>query len=163
MHDNYIQIGRLSKTYGTEGKVKYDIDDKFLDLIQSKTYIFLRVKGSHVPFYVEETDSISIKLEWVVTPELARNYVNCPIFLPAEKVPQNLAITKAHQFVGLQLYDQIDKQIGEIVEVEEFPMQTLLHVSRGGEIVLVPYHEDMYMEHDSNKLQCSLPDGLFDM
>lgn len=163
MIEAFTQVGKISKTFGTEGFLKYEIEDPFEDLIVKKSFIFLEIDGSYVPFQILSINERSLKLEWVNDPESAQKYVNSEIYLPSESLPEELTTKELPLFENFKLYDQESNFVGQIVKVEEYPSQIMFHVQRNNGITLIPFHQDMYLSHQQNSLVCALPDGILDL
>ncbi len=47
-----IKAGRLLKTFGTDGDLRCQIDDRFIDLIRKGKYVWVEIDGLMVPFEV---------------------------------------------------------------------------------------------------------------
>jgi len=159
----FTQIGKTSKTFGTEGFLRYEIEDPFIDLVRKKSFIFIQMDGSYVPFQIVSINDRSLKLEWVNDPEKAQKYVNSEIYLPSDILPEDLITKELPLFENFNLYDQDSIFIGQIIEVEEYPSQIMFHIQREENIVLVPFHQDMYISHEEDRLVCALPDGILDL
>ena len=163
MGSEFIQIGKLSKTFGTKGGLKYDLAENYSDLLEINQYIFLELKGSRVPFLVTAIDNIAIYLQWISNPEQAQELVNSPIFLPTEQVPKELLNQESSTLIGYVIYDQNDHLVGEVVHIEEYPSQVMLHVKTKQKEILIPFHPDHIVSRENNKLVIQIPEGLLDL
>ena len=52
--DQYIVIGRLKKTYGNDGALRFTIFDDFDEDIKKTNHFFLHLDGIYVPFFFQK-------------------------------------------------------------------------------------------------------------
>ena len=163
MIESLRPIGKLSKTFGTEGAIKYHISDELVDYVDQDNFVFLKIKGSYVPFLIQKMTDKYIKLEWVDSPEEAQQYVNAEMFLPPDQLPSLSEPTELPTFSQLKLYNAESTYLGVIEKVEEYASQVMLHVRRDEELFLIPFHEQIYISHDEDRLTLDVAEGLMDL
>ena len=69
-------------------------------------------------------------------------------------------------FTGWTVLDQNKKPVGEVTDLEDIPGNTCLWVRKAdGAEVLLPFHEDLLLEADSEKqiLTLQIPEGILDL
>ncbi len=66
---------------------------------------------------------------------------------------------------GFIVSDETHGELGEILEVNEYPQQFVATVSYKGKEILFPLNDDMIIEidEDARTLLVDLPDGLLDL
>lgn len=166
----YISIGQILKPTGTKGELKIDIEDDFLDDIESTKHVFLKIRGSYVPYfidYIKETyQNLILKLEEIDTPEEAIKYNLKPIFLLENAITSESYFDKRSKegLEGFLVMNGGDK-IGEIIEIQMHPQQIIAIVEHNNKKVMIPL-VDGWIEtiNEENKtIIMVLPDGLLDI
>ncbi len=165
-----IPVGHSTKSRGVHGNFKANISKKFVpDVLKAKA-IFIKLKGSKVPFLIESAEDhghLLMKLEEVDSPEAVSAYLSKELFLDADEISlENKSEAKeTNVLVGYSIIDQNDNVIGDIIEILEYPEQILAKLFYNNKQVLVPIHEDLVIElaEDSKKLKLEIAEGLLEL
>lgn len=165
----YTQIGTTKKSHGVHGELKVDIDEAYEDAFLDADRIFLELRGTMQPFFIEsirgQADLI-VQFDDVRTPEAARLLQIRGIFLPTEELPEIIeSELDGPEYGRIAGYRMIDAQIGEIGtirEVLEMPQQELAAIDYQGREILVPLNPQFVQKVDDGAKQIlvNLPDGL---
>lgn len=165
-----LQVGSTQKPYGIKGeiiirfrKVEYaDVDTEFY---------FLEIEGIPVPFFIDEftytTDVIArVKFEDVDDDNTASRYVNCPVFLPRNRILSPFIQEESgwDYFRGFTIVDNSGMIIGVIEEVDESTMNVLFVVKDGEKEYLIPATGDFIeiIDEEKHLVTMSLPEGLIE-
>ncbi len=167
----FTKIGRVLKTHGLEGALVVDIHSDFRDPFLSAEFVFLDLKGSIVPFFVEsiqQEDPWIILLEAVHDPESAAEIAPTDMLLPSSEVPQVKAEGIDQDFAwaaGFTVFSTDQKRIGTIERVESYPQQSMAIVSHQDREVMLPLHVELIIEvdHSARSVIIDIPDGLLDL
>jgi 16S rRNA processing protein RimM len=170
--EDCFEFGYITKTHGLKGQVMctLDVDDPEdyigLDLI------YLEAKQGLVPYVISnmnlQADSKAIlTLEGINKIEEAEPLKGRQLYLPLTTLP-SLAEDKFyfHEIEGYTVHDTATaKDIGQVINVYEFPQQDMLAVECNGVEVLIPLNDSFFQEIDkqSRILKMNLPEGLVDL
>ncbi len=173
----YINIGFTQKSHGLEGELKVVVEDRYLEDFMKNERIFVEVKGSKVPYFIENVrgkGAMILKLEDVEDKDAAFVLQSRKIFLRE----QDLIPEKEREFeveeeegmkylflVGFTMEDKTAGLIGVVTEVVEMPQQEMAFMKYKGKDVLIPLNEQLIVEvqKKEKKLLVDLPEGLLDM
>ena len=166
----YIAIGQMLKPTGTKGEVKVDVFEEFWDDMERSPHIFLKLRGSYVPFFIEyikETHQNTIvKIENVDTPELAIAYNLKDIYLRENDIqsPEYYDSILKNGWEGFIIYNG-SQRVGIITEIQAHPQQWIALVEWQGRQVLIPLADEWIEEVDEEegKLVMNLPEGLLEI
>lgn len=169
-HKDSFEIGYITKTRGLKGEVQlfflYDepedleMDVLFLDFDEKLVPFFVssyQLQGNNTGyFFFEDIDHID-KAE-----DLIRKRVYLPNSKLPERDPDEFFIT---DLKGFKVYELQHGELGDIVEVNEFPQQYIAVVDYGSTEIMFPLNDDFIIEIDREfkVLKVSLPDGLLDV
>lgn len=168
--EDYFQIGTVTKTRGLKGElqvfVAFDEPEKL-----KFTSLFIELAGKLVPYFVTffklpQKNVAYLLLEDVDTIEKAALLVKKNIFLPNKNKPKK----KKNEF-GLKdllhfiAVDENEGELGEIIEIHEYPQQLIATVSYKNQEVLFPLNESIIKSIDVVKgvVLVDLPEGLLDV
>lgn len=171
--DQYIAIGRVSKTHGVDGALKLKIKDRYWDDFVEAEVLFVEMTGKLVPYFIEEfrggQDPI-VKFEDLDQREAAQALGGKEIFmresdlLPTE---ENKAkeIEQYERFEGYQVQDKELGALGKIEEIIESPGQHLAILQYQGREVTIPLNPVFIqsVDHAEKKLIMDLPEGLLEL
>ena len=139
-------------------------------------YLFLRLDGLFVPFFLEEwrfrSDSVALlKFEDIDTADAAVRIVGADVFFPKALTPDDISeeeLTWQH-FTGFQVWQQSRTSqeepllLGNVTSVLDQTANLLLVVeSPEGKEYLIPAHEDFVLgaDHRQRRLLVDIPDEL---
>lgn len=163
-------IGYITKTKGLKGELQLyfefeDYQDLDLDVI------FLELNGKMVPFFVAshklyENSTGLFYFDDVDHVDKAQSLVKKKAYLPLSKKPEReddeFYYTDLKGFIAV---DETLGELGEIIEVNEYPQQFVATVNYQNKEILFPLNEDFIVEIDDeeNILTLDLPEGLLDI
>lgn len=165
--DQYIVIGRLKKTYGNDGAIRFTIFNDFEEDIKKANHFFLHLDGIYVPFFFNKdafSESI-FRLKGIDSLEKTEELVSKPIFLKASELSPKKGSEALLEFAHLehfQLFDQHGKEVGKIVKIEAYPMQELATLDNGS---IIPMSEELIIDVsiEDKTLQMELIEGLLSL
>lgn len=168
--EDHFQLGTVTKTRGLKGElqvfVAFDEPEKL-----KITSLFIELGGKLVPYFVTffklpQKNIAYLLLEDVDTIEKAALLVRKHIYLPNKLKPKK----KKNEF-GLKdllhfiAVDENEGELGEIIEIQEYPQQLIATVSYKNKEVLFPLNESIVKGIDVVKgvVTVDLPEGLLDV
>lgn len=169
-HQDSFNIGYITKTRGLKGEVQvfftYD-DPEELEL----DVIFIELHGQLVPFFVSTYQLLTnntgfFYLEDVDHIDKAVELVKSNVFLPNDKKPvrdpNEFLITDLKGFI---VHEKTHGELGEILEINEFPQQFIATVNYRSTEIMFPINDDFIIEinKEAKVLEIDLPEGLLDV
>lgn len=169
-----IEIGKTGKPFGTEGLLRCFIEEVYQDTFLSTAFLFVKLNGQAVPFFIEsveeEAKALELKIEEVDDREAALALAGKSIYLRAEDVkglelPTNIDRKAYEQWLGYHLKDVNLGDIGPITALEELPQQILAVVEYRGQSVMIPFQEALIVEKNPSDqtITMDLPEGLLEL
>ncbi len=163
-------IGYLSKTRGLKGELQlfFEFDDyRALEL----DVLFLAIDRKLVPFFVTQCKLQSNRTAYVFLEDVdhidqAQPLVHKQVYLPESKRPErhpdDFRIT---DLKGFTVHDQLHGELGEIIEIHEYPQQYIAVVPYRFNELMFPLNDEIIRAIDREKqlLEVALPDGLIDV
>lgn len=169
----FIEVGKVKKTYGVDGQLRFYIKKAFEEDFLDVEVLFLEEKGQKIPYFIEEINAESdpiVKLEDVNSKETAAKLSNTEVFLrksDLKKVDlESLAIADEFLYLkGFQVKDETYGFVGEIMDILEMPFQVMSVVLFQDREVYIPLNEDLIKTIDAEKriIEMMLPEGLLDL
>jgi len=166
----YYKIGKLVSVFGLKGELilQHSLGKKTA-LKGLETIFVEEKKDSFLPFFIKaarvknETD-IYLLLEEFDTPEKARKIVQKEVWLDATDFAKFATKGSPISLLGFHMINE-EKDLGEIIEVIEQPLQVLCKIVINGNEALIPIHEETLEKIDQKKKQVfvRLPDGLLEI
>lgn len=163
-------IGYITKTKGLKGEVQlyfeYDAPE-LLDL----DVVFAEISGKMVPFFVStyklHTNSTgNFYFDDVDHIDKAQPLLKKKIYLPLTKMPDRSDDDfHYNDLKGFIVSDETHGELGEIIEVNEYPQQFVATVLYQNKEILFPLNDDMIVEIDEDEetILVDLPEGLLDL
>lgn len=168
----YKQIGYTQKTHGVAGEIKVFIEEPYDDLFLDQDRIFLDIKGTKQPFFIESIRGKAefiVKFEDINQREAAQLLQSKGLFLLAHEVPAALAAeAPTLEYAGLTDFRLVDEALGDIGRIEEIlemPQQEMAVLHYKGREVLVPLNPQFIQSVDKTGkiVRVALPEGLLDL
>ncbi|MBU0697042.1 MAG: ribosome maturation factor RimM [Bacteroidetes bacterium] len=168
--EDCFEIGYITKTRGLKGEVQvsFTFDEPEKLKINS---VLVEINNKLVPFFVSNY-KIPMPLigyfnfEDIDHIDKAQAITKKKIYLLNKFKPKK----KKGEFlftdlIGFTASDQQSGDLGEILEVREYPQQFLATINYKGNEVLIPLNEAFILEIDipNKKINFDLPDGLLDL
>ena len=161
------KIGQIGRTHGIKGEVTFNFTDDVWDRAEAE-YLFLRVEGILVPFFLEEyrfrSDSTAlVKFLDYDSANDVQFLVGCDVFFPHTLTPEmgEDAEYTWRYFTGFELFDENVGFIGTIDRVDDSTQNILFQVGER----LIPAAEDWITDinHKERTIHMTLPEGLLDI
>ncbi|MBP5630552.1 MAG: 16S rRNA processing protein RimM [Bacteroidaceae bacterium] len=161
------KIGQIGRTHGIKGEVTFNFTDDVWDRAESE-FLFLRVEGILVPFFLEEyrfrSDSTALlKFLDYDSANDVQFLIGCEVFFPHALTPEVGEDDEYtwRYFTGFELFDETAGHIGTIDRVDDSTQNVLFQVGER----LIPAAEDWIKDinHKERTILMSLPEGLLDL
>lgn len=165
--DNLVNIGKLTRVHGVEGKAIVVFENWALKQFQKSEWVFLNINRLPVPFFVSSLEIISptsaiIQLEDINSVESIRRYINCQVLIvwQGKRKPATLKT-----IVGYDIFHHNTEKIGNIVEVADFNGNIVARVKGEKGEIWIPLNESTLQQINHNKqfVHVILPEGLLDL
>lgn len=168
--EDCFYVGYITKTKGLKGEVQvfFEYDDpSSLDLKS----VFIEIEGKLVPFFVssyklQANQTGYFYFDDLDTIEKAEKIIRKKIYQPNSKLPvrddEEFTIMDLKGFV---VHDEVAGELGEIIEIHEYPKQFIAVVPYRFHEIMFPLNDEIIKEIDEEEgiLRVSLPDGLIDV
>jgi 16S rRNA processing protein RimM len=168
--DEAFYIGYVTKTKGLKGEVQLYFEFENFDAIDFDV-IFADMNGKMVPFFVSTyklypNSTGLFYFDDIDHIDKAQALVKKKMYLPLTQMPERDEDDFTYQDLkGFIATDEKLGELGEIIEVNEYPQQFVATVHYKNRDVLFPLNEDFIVEIDDeeNVLHLDLPEGLLDV
>lgn len=168
--EDCFEIGYITKTRGLKGEVQIAFTFDEPEKLKIKA-VFLEINSKLVPFFV---DNYKIPMPMVgyfnfedidhidkAQPLTKKKIYLLNKFKPKKKKGEFLFT----DLIGFEANDLQTGDLGEIIEVREYPQQYLATVNYKGNEVLIPLNEAFITQIDipNKKISFELPEGLLEL
>ncbi len=168
--DDCFRLGTISKTRGLKGELQVFIVFEEPEKLKFNS-LFIELSGKLVPYFVTlfklpQKNIAYLQLEDVDTIEKATLLVKKDVFLPNKLKPKKkkgeFGLKDLLNFIAV---DVNEGELGEIIEIHNFPQQLVATVSYKNQEVLFPLNESIIKSIDVVKgvVVVDLPEGLLDV
>jgi len=169
-YNESFRIGYITKTRGLKGEIQLFFEFKEFDLLDLDL-IFIEINRQLVPFFVssyklQSNNTAYLFFEDIDHIDKAKELVRKNVFLPNSKKPErDEGEFLIEDLKGFNVFDSKHGELGEIIEINEYPQQFIATVSYNSQEILFPLSDDFIEEIDEEKkeLHINLPDGLLDI
>lgn len=168
--DEVYLAGILNKPHGTKGELQFTIsDDTFMaDDNEELDFIFCKLDGTLVPFYVEEyrfrsDTTMLLKLEGIDSDMDARKLTGVEVYAKQDlRTPAEDEELTWGFFRGCTVEDVQAGDLGKIVSVDNTTLNTLFIIKQEDKELMVPAQEEFIESIDRVKrhIVLNLPTGL---
>lgn len=163
-------IGYITKTKGLKGEVQLYFEYDEPELLELDV-VFADMNGKMVPFFVssyklQPNSTCNIYFDDIDHIDKAQPLLKKKIYLPLTKMPDRSDDDfHYNDLKGFIVTDETKGELGEIIEINEYPQQFVATVSYQNKEIMFPLNEDMIIEIDEDEgtLLVDLPDGLLDL
>ena len=150
---------KVLKSWGADGQVVLSLTADDPRDVKSQEPVFIAFDGLPVPFYIESVQvrggRLIVKFEDIDSLAAAEELVGREVMLSEE------AEEAEDSLVGLQVRDsRTNRQVGTIVDFNDYGGNLLITVETAGGEVLLPIHEDLIVSIHDDTLTLDIPDGL---
>ena len=172
-----VRIGRLLKTFGTEGQLRCHIQERFLPLIRKDVFLWIEMDGLLVPFqvmkYISQNKALiyfrDVHSEYMAN-QLSGNWIFVkPIDFPSHQWMEEAPSQVEYSFLeGYEVRIKGDKMTGKVTSVQDYPGQEMAFIDFGPkytEDALVPLVEEFIsrIDRQAKFIEFDLPQGFFDL
>ncbi len=167
MVNEVYKIGQIGRTHGVRGEVTFSFTDDVWDRAEAE-YLFLRVDGILVPFFLEEyrfrsdTTALLKFLDYDSATDV-QFLVGCDVFFPQALTPEPDEEKEYtwRYFTGFTLFDNKAGLIGQIDAVDESTRNVLFRIGKH----LIPAADEWVTDinHKERTIRMDLPEGLLDL
>jgi|UniRef100_UPI00404A2C40 16S rRNA processing protein RimM len=168
--EDCFYIGYITKTKGLKGEVQVYFEyDEPADLPLES--VFAEINGKLVPFFIstyklQNNQTGNFYFDDIDTIEKAQTLIRKKLYLSNSLKPvredDEFLITDLKGFI---VHDQTVGELGDIIEIHEYPQQFVAVVSYKFKEIMFPLNDDLIVEIDEGKgiLKVDLPEGLIDL
>jgi 16S rRNA processing protein RimM len=168
--EDCFRIGSILKTKGLKGEMQLYVDFEGVEKIKI-TSLFIDLAGKLVPYFVTSIKYLQksqayLFLEDIDTIEKASALVKKDLYLPNKLKPKK----KKDEFTlkdvkGFIAVDETYGELGEILDIVEYPQQLIASVLYKNKEVLFPLNVDIIkgIDVEGGEIYIALPDGLLDV
>ncbi len=163
-------IGYITKTRGLKGELQLYFE--FADYAElDLNVLFLEINKKLIPYFVDSiklhnNSTAYLNLEDIDHVDKTKELIKKKVYLPKDKMPERDPDDFRYtDFVGYLVVDEHEGEIGEIIDVQEFPQQFIATVDFDGKELMFPLSEDLILGIDAEEqvLEVELPEGLIDL
>jgi 16S rRNA processing protein RimM len=168
--EDCFYIGYITKTKGLKGEVQvyFEYDEPADLLLES---VFAEINGKLIPFFIstyklQNNQTGNFYFDDIDTIEKAQTLIRKKLYLSNSLKPvredDEFLITDLKGFI---VHDQTVGELGEIIEIHEYPQQFVAVVSYQFKEIMFPLNDDLILEIDEENgiLKVDLPEGLIDL
>ena len=164
-------LGKIVEKFSFKGEVLVKLDTDEPELYEHLDALFIELRNSLVPFFIEssqfhKSELLRVKFEEVDTEEDADSILKCDVYLPLEFLPK-LEDDKFyfHEVIGYTVNDVNFGKVGVIKAINDTTAQSLFEIDRNGTQILIPMNDDFIKKVDKKKksILVETPDGLIDL
>lgn len=163
-------IGYITKTKGLKGEVQLFFEYDEPELLELDV-VFADFNGKMVPYFVSAyklhtNNTGNFYFDDVDHIDKAQPLLRKKIYLPLTKMPDRSNDEFHYEDLkGYLVSDEHHGELGEILEVNEYPQQFVATVSYRDKEIMFPLNDDLIVEIDEEEsiLRVHLPDGLIDL
>lgn len=164
------KIGYITKTRGLKGEIQVYFDFSDYEEVDFEV-LFIEIDKKLVPFFVEsaqihQNSTGYFFLEDIDHIDKAQALVKKSVYLQNDKMPvREEGDFYINDLKGYVVHDKAHGELGEIIEINEFPQQDIAVVQYHGKELLFPLNENFIVEINEEEgiLEVDLPDGLIDV
>lgn len=167
---DYFRIGTIIKTRGLKGELQVYTDFDGLEDIEFNA-LFLEIAGKLVPYFVAsikypQANTGYLFLEDIDHIDKAAPLVKKDVYLPNKLKPaKNEDDFTLNDLKGFIAIDETHGELGEVIDVVEYPQQTIASVHYQNREVLFPLNAAFIkgIDIEGGELYLDLPEGLLDV
>ena len=169
--EDCFYLGKIVKKYSFKGELLAKLDTDQPELYENLDAIFIQVRNSLIPFFIEssqlhKSDLLRLKLEEVKTEADADSLLKSELYLPLELLPK-LEGNKFyfHEIIDFNIVDKNFGHIGIIKGVNDSTAQALFEIDREGIEILIPLNDQFIVDvnRKTKTITVETPPGLIDL
>lgn len=169
--EDCFYLGKIVKKYSFKGELLIKLDTDEPEIYENLDAMFLEVRGSLIPFFVEhsqlhKSDLLRVQFEDVKDEADADALIKSDVYLPLELLPK-LEGNKFyfHEIIGFTMHDKNYGEVGKIVAVNDTTAQALFEVEKNGKEILIPMNDKFIVKvnRKDKTILVETPEGLIDL
>jgi len=169
--EDCFYLGKIVKKYSFKGELLAKLDTDQPELYENLDAIFIQVRNSLIPFFIEssqlhKSDLLRLKLEEVKTEADADSLMKSELYLPLELLPK-LEGNKFyfHEIIDFNIVDKNFGAVGIIKGVNDSTAQALFEIDRNGIEILIPINDQFIVDlnRKTKTITVDTPPGLIDL
>ncbi len=167
----YQTIGKLGKTFGLEGWVRFKTDVAGEAIIASclkyNRAVFVQIDSFKIPFFIKKLDQNRqlIQFKKINSQEELRELTGASLFVDStsEFSTTTSQVDRLAQFTIFDEHTNFD--LGRIIKIEEYPAHPMATVRINDNDILIPLVEEFIVDinPDEMRIIMKLPEGLYDL
>lgn len=156
-----VHIGTITRPHGKQGEVQCLMSNEYWDHADP-TFLILSMQHIQTPFRVDDwrgkgSDSLIFRLAGIDSEQKAQQLIGSEAFMLRKDLQEEAEELPTWQsLVGYRVMDLDQGELGDVAEVDESTINTLLLLNTGE---LIPIHEDFIesLDTESQILTIRLP------
>jgi 16S rRNA processing protein RimM len=168
--EDCFYVGYITKTKGLKGEVQVFFEYQDPEAIKFQS-VFIELNGKLVPFFVsayklQPNNTGNFFFDDVDTIEKAEKLIRKKVYLNNSEKPQKDPDDFSYfDLKGFIVQDEHHGELGEIIEVHEYPQQYVAVVPYRFREIMFPLNDNTIQSIDEEQsiLHVLLPDGLIDI
>jgi 16S rRNA processing protein RimM len=169
--EDCFYLGKIVKKYSFKGELLAKLDTDQPELYENLDAIFIQVRNSLIPFFIEssqlhKSDLLRLKLEEVNTEADADSLLKSELYLPLELLPKlDGNRFYFHEIIDFKIVDTNFGFVGIIKGVNDSTAQALFEIDREGTEILIPMNDQFIVEvnRKTKTITVETPPGLIDL
>lgn len=168
--EDSFYIGYVTKTKGLKGELQVFFEYESPEALDLTT-VFAEINGKLVPYFTVSSKLQSNQTGYFLFEDLdtidkAQKLVRKKLYLPNDKKPvrdpDEFFITDLKGYIA---HDEAYGELGEIIEIHEYPQQYVAVVPHKFREILFPLNDEFILEIDEEggNVYLKLPEGLLDV
>lgn len=140
-----LLIAKVSKPQGIKGELKCQLYTDVFDAVKAAKRVFIDGESCEVDSAKIKQGVLYLKLHGVNDRNHAELFRNCEVYLPKQELRQFLNEDfLVDDLIGMVLYDEQGKLVGQIVDYEDYGSAAILSIDENGHIYEVPYVSSIF-------------------
>lgn len=170
--EDTILLGSIIKTFGKNGGFIIHTEIGLSSEFENAAHLFIEINGGLVPFFISNSGTTIrdeftaiVYVDDIETEELAKELIDCRVFVPQNYFPDEEIPEDYNQFAGYKMVDNKKGIIGIIEEMVDIPGNPVFRVLSDNNEILIPVNEDIITEiYDTDKcIHIDAPQGLIEL
>jgi 16S rRNA processing protein RimM len=166
-----VAVGKVLRPQGFKGAMIAAIEVGEAADFTDIGFLFLQRDGLLVPFKVRtfsprKHDQVYLEFDGVEGEAAAKELVGQTLWLPEKDLPELAEDSfQVHEIVGWRLFDQDGRDLGPILDVQDYAGNLVMSLEINGKEVLIPLAEEQLLDvnRPGQSLQLEIPEGLLDI
>ncbi len=166
--EDCFYLGKIVSKYSFKGEVLIKLDADEPELYENMESVFVSLRDSLVPFFIEKSSLhksslLRVRFEEVQDEAAADKLMGAELYLPLTLLPKLTGNTfYYHEVIGFSLLDGVHGNIGEIIGVNDSVSQALFIAKKGDKELLIPITNQIItkVDRENKAIEVSTPEGL---